>query len=80
MVHGAGIFLLGAIGGYWLLERADTHKGGLRRVGKWLGGFIIVVSLLGLVSTMTCGSSGMKGGMCPFFPKASAPRNPALPY
>lgn len=75
MLYGAGVFLLGAIGGYWMLERADNHKGSLKRVGQWLGAFLIIVSLLGLVSTF-CKASGMKGGMCPLFPKSYAPMAP----
>ena len=75
MLHGAGVFLLGTIGGYWLLERAESHKGSLKRVGQWLGAFIIIVSLLGLVSTF-CQSAGLKGGMCPLFPRSYAPAPP----
>jgi hypothetical protein len=81
MLHGAGIFLLGAIGGYWLLERAESHKRGLRRIGRLLGAFIIIFSLLGLVCSAACGRGGgwmKKGGMCPLFPKASTPT--ATPY
>lgn len=40
-------FLLAAAAGYWVLERAEQHKQGLRRVGRWLGAAIIVVALTG---------------------------------
>ena len=66
MLHGAGVFLVGTIGGYWVLERAENHKGSLKRVGQWLGAFIVIVSLLGLVSVFGK-SAGLKGGLCPLF-------------
>ena len=75
MLHGVGIFLLGTIGGYWLLERAEGHKGSLKRIGQWLGTFIIIVSLLGLGSVFGK-SAGLKGGMCPLFPRSYAPAPP----
>lgn len=37
MVHGVELLLVSAIGGYWVLERAETHKGQLRSVGRMLG-------------------------------------------
>jgi len=79
MTHGTGLLLLAAAGGYWVLERADKHKGTLKRVGQVVGGAIIVVSLIGVVCTVwsivTCGS-GMypaKSWMCPFSSKAPTP-------
>ena len=76
--HGAGVLLLAAVAGYWVLERADKHKGGLRKLGQILGGLIIVVSLVGLacriwcLATM-CKSPMMRGGYCPMMPsKGSA--------
>ena len=67
MVHGIGVFLVGAVGGYWVLERAETHKGGLRKIGRVLGGLIIVISFLGLLFCVWCLATcppGM-GRMCP---------------
>lgn len=76
MVHGVGVLLLAAIGGYWVLERASTHKGQLKRVGQLLGGLIIVISLIGVVCRVWCLSTGNttfcpigmkgKGSFCPF--------------
>ncbi len=75
MGHGIGILLLSAIGGYWVLERADRHKGGLRKTGQVLGAVIIAVSLLGVACKVMSASCGVKGlyptsgmgkkGMCP---------------
>ena len=49
MLSGSGMLLLSAVGGYWVLERAESHKGSLRRIGRLLGGLIIGLSVLGLV-------------------------------
>lgn len=40
-------FLLAAAVGYWVLERAENHKQGLRRVGRWVGGAIIAIAFVG---------------------------------
>lgn len=87
--HGSAWLLLTAIGGYWLLERAETHnkKSDLRRAGKLLGWLIIVASLVGVACNVwylaTCkgvdGPMGMgkKGGMfCPFHAQ-QAPERPS---
>ena len=75
MTHGAGILLFAAIGGYWVLERASTHKtGDVKRVGKVLGWVIILVSMMGVLCSVWCaarskmGSCLMpgKGGFCPY--------------
>ena len=62
MVHGSAMLLLTAIGGYWVLERAEGHKGSLKRIGKILGGSIILLSLLGIA----CQTWGSGGAACPF--------------
>ncbi len=83
--HGVEMLLLSTVAGYWVLERAETHKGQLRKVGQFLGGVIILVSLIGticrvwyLISAAT-GSCPMdktgKGWHCPFMSK-TAPRAP----
>jgi hypothetical protein len=77
MVYGTGLLLLAAVGGYWVLERAASHKGNLKRVGQILGAVIIIVSLIGVACKVWCaatcppGSMG-KGGWCPFTSKAPA--------
>ena len=77
MAHGIGVLLLAAIGGYWVLERAASHKGNLKRVGQLLGTAIIVISLLGVACKAWCalkcptGSMG-KGAFCPYTPKGSS--------
>ena len=77
--HGAAVLMLSAIGGYWVLERSSGHKGNLKRVGEWLGGAIILLSVLGVAyhvsgAVSKCRQDGMmKGGFCPFSSKAPAP-------
>ncbi len=72
---GSGLLLLGVIGGYWLLERAETHKGELKRIGRLLGAILIVVSLLGVVFSgwtacrWTRHHQGRAGWSCPFMAK-----------
>lgn len=82
--HGVEMLLLSTAAGYWVLERAEAHKGQLKKVGLFLGSVIIVVSLVGIVcrvwylaSAATCSDSMNKTGRgwCPFMSKApsSAP-------
>lgn len=70
MHYGAGVLLLSAVAGYWVLERAETHKGSLRKAGRVVGWIIIVSSLVGVlcrVWTMaTCAPGAMGKGWCPF--------------
>ncbi len=81
MLHGWSGLLLAAIGGYWVLERAATHKGRLRQVGQLLGGALIAVSLVGVGCLVWClatdraGSCSLgkpgKGWYCPYSSKGS---------
>ncbi len=79
MTSGTGVLLLAAIGGYWVLERAATHKDGLKKIGQLLGGAIILISLIGVAckvwyaAACLMGASG-KGGLCPFM--SSRPASP----
>ncbi len=76
MLYGIGGLLLAAVAGYWVLERAETHKGQLKKVGQFLGALIIVVSVLGIACGLWCMASGKmgycpaggmgKGGFCPY--------------
>ena len=76
VAHGIGLLLVTGVAGYWVLERAETHKGDLRRVGKVLGWLIIVSSLIGIACRVWCyatcppGAMGKKG-FCPFFKPGS---------
>jgi hypothetical protein len=81
---GSGLLLLAAVAGYWVLERAERHKGLLKRVGQWVGGAIIVVSLVGVGCRVFCaatcppGAMGMGAkGFCPFGFKAMPPPDTA---
>ena len=65
MLHGTGFLLLTTVAGYWVLERAESHKGTLRRVGKLIGWVVIVGSLVG-VACRFCPKYS-----CPFSPKSS---------
>jgi hypothetical protein len=69
------MLLLSAIGGYWVLERSEVHKGELRRIGRLLGGTIIILSLGGLILRGWTACQWMKGGAgmgwsCPFSHKS----------
>ena len=64
MISGVGPLLLAAVGGYWVLERAETHKGQLKQVGQFLGALIIVSSLFGAACRVWFLTTG-KGSYCP---------------
>lgn len=50
------MYFITAIGGYWVLERAESHKeGSLRRIGRVLGTIIILLSFIAI------GTSGWAG-------------------
>jgi hypothetical protein len=49
MLHGMAMFFLTAVAGYWVLERAESHKEGmLRRLGRVLGIIIILLSFIAI--------------------------------
>ena len=83
MLHGVGELLITTAVGYWVLSRADDQKGEMRRIGRFLGVVIIVVSLVGLICAAWnaiggdawC-SMGKGGGLCPFMgkPRMHQPR------
>jgi hypothetical protein len=50
--------LLAAVAGYWVLERSSAQKRDLKRVGRLLGGTIIVLSLAGVACQLWCMSTG----------------------
>lgn len=75
-MHGVVGLLLSSAVGYWVFERASDRKGEVRRVGRLLGGAIIVLSLVGIACAAWHMSSGKMGyslgghwkakaGMCP---------------
>ena len=71
MMGSSAALLLTAVAGYWVMERADRHKGGLKTLGKVLGAIVILTSLLGVACAAWCGGKscdygrGMMKGMCP---------------
>ena len=83
MVHSATGLLFSAVAGYWVLERAETHKqGNLRRLGRFLGWAVVIVSLTGVLCRVFSLASGYCGGMkkgaaCPFTNMMGADTAPA---
>ena len=76
MTHGAGLFLVSTVAGYWVLERAETHKGSLKKLGRFLGWDIIIGGLCGAVRSITCWSGmmgGSKRGWCPIMSPRTSP-------
>jgi len=79
----AGLLLISAAAGYWVLERANREKGALKRVGQWLGAVIIVVSLVGVACRVYAVATGQ--GWCPWpgklgaCPITGAPDAPTAP-
>ena len=67
---GAGLLLLAAVAGYWVLERAETHKGSLRRAGRWIGWLIVISSFVGVACRVWFLAACQPGkGWCPFVGK-----------
>lgn len=77
MHGGTGLLLLGAVAGYWVLERADSHKGQLKKVGQVVGWLVLVTSLLGVACRVYAVATGQgcPAAYCPF--KPSSPSAPA---
>ena len=76
----AGLLLISAAAGYWVLERAHREKGALKTIGQWLGAIIIIVSLTGVACTVCVilKRQGIcpwpfKGGACPIMGAPAAP-------
>jgi hypothetical protein len=67
-MSGTGLLLVAAVAGYWLLERAQTHQGGLRVLGRVLGALIIIVALMGTACKVFVCMGSAKSGMCPLKP------------
>lgn len=64
MHHSVALLLLAAVAGYWVLERAETHKGNLKTLGQWLGAAILAVSLIGVgckIYFITSGKHALHG-------------------
>ncbi|HBQ38409.1 MAG: hypothetical protein A3B73_01290 [Omnitrophica WOR_2 bacterium RIFCSPHIGHO2_02_FULL_63_39] len=83
MLHGSGLLLLSSVAGYWVLERASSHKGQLKSVGQLIGWVVIVTSLVGLTCRIWslatgkafCPIGGKGGYFCPLTGK-SMPESP----
>ena len=64
MGHGLIGLLLSLAAGYWVFERASERKGDVKRVGRLLGGTIIVLSLGTIAAALWALNSD--GISCPF--------------
>jgi hypothetical protein len=64
MLYDSGMLLLTTVAGYWVLERAEAHKGELKRVGRIVGIAVMLLSLLGIVCQVYSNCGAMKG-YCP---------------
>ena len=79
MLHETAGLLLSAVGGYWVLERSQAHKGNLKKIGQVLGTLVMIISFAGVVCkvwyAVAC-QSGLcplgkgKSYMCPFSGKS----------
>jgi len=71
MLGGTAVFLVTAAIGYWVLERAQQQKKGLKTTGLIVGGLIIALSFLGFACKTYYRATGkgyccpMKEGICP---------------
>lgn len=68
--HGVAVLLVSAAAGYWVLAQSGGQKGGVRKLGQYLGVAIILISVVGaackIYSIVTCYGTGMgKSAMCP---------------
>ena len=83
MIGATSGFLLAAAAGYWVLERAEQHKQGLRRVGRWLGGAIITIALVGaagrIIHRLTCAYPLSASAQIRSLPSATPPSSQPLP-
>jgi len=66
MGYGVAGLLIASAAGYWVLTQAEHQKGGVRKLGQYLGVAIVTVSVLGAAcwiykAVTTCGP----GGFCP---------------
>ena len=67
--------LVSAAAGYWVLAQSEHQKGGVRKLGQYLGVAIILVSVLGtackIYKAVTC---SMDGGHCPLTGMPMSPK------
>jgi len=64
MHYGVEGLLLTALGGYFVVERSAAQKGRVRKIGRFVGGLVIIVSFLGVACRVWCLAAGTKG-YCP---------------
>lgn len=81
MVQSIGALLVAAVAGYWVLERAEKQKGGLRRIGRIIGWVVILTSLIG-VTCRVWGCFGSFDGSgkkwCPYAPSSKTAPAPGI--
>ena len=94
IMHDVGVSLLSIVAGYWVLERASSHKGELQRVGKLLGSIVIMTGLIGVgcvvvsmagslggcgMGASPMGKQAMAGRYLPFAARVKPDMMPAVP-
>ncbi|HEY5039018.1 MAG TPA: hypothetical protein VIJ93_08120, partial [bacterium] len=67
MTHHIVSYLIAAAVGYWVLTLAEKEKGRNKKVGKFVGWAILVVSLVGpLCLTASCLVNHSRGASCSY--------------
>ena len=54
-------FLIAAVAGYWVLERAERQRGRLQRIGRAIGWLVVLLSFAGVA----CGTYYKMSSACP---------------
>ena len=87
--HSVAPLLIASAAGYWVMTQAEHQKGGVRKLGQYLGLAIVVASIIGAACKIYCAAACatssacptpmmMKGSACPMsktmgMPSSSAP-------
>lgn len=67
MMTGSSVapLLISAAAGYWVVTLSEHQKGGVRKLGQYLGVAIIVASVLGAACKIYCAAACYQQSMCP---------------
>jgi len=69
----APLLLIALAGGYAVLVMSQHQQSPLDALGRWLGSFILLVALTGLVCTAVCALRCRYGGACGAAPRMTCP-------
>jgi hypothetical protein len=78
-MESAALMLLALAAGYWVLTISQSQQKPLDKLGRLVGGFILLVSIVGLVAGAICRVGCMRGTCsasrmhCPMSASAPAP-------